>query len=212
MARLCERPGCSIVADVAYGFDAEHLVVWLDGFHAAQGASSGVLCRRHADAMVVPLGWMLDDRRDPAPRLFRPPAEAPTGPMIRPRPRRLKGDATGSVQLQLDEFERPVDLAAAVEEAVSEALALGAAHDIEIVDDVEIVDDDRDVDGGDEVVEPTVGGRRRHLDDADQTEVLPWQPVFDERDDLKGLLKARGRSAVASLQRHRRRRHLIGIG
>jgi hypothetical protein len=24
-------------------------------------------------------------------------------------------------------------------------------------------------------------------------EVLPWQPVFDERDDLKGLLKARGR-------------------
>jgi hypothetical protein len=36
---------------------------------------AGVLCRRHADAMVVPLGWMLDDRRDPVPRLFKAPAQ-----------------------------------------------------------------------------------------------------------------------------------------
>ena len=36
---------------------------------------AGVLCRRHADAMVVPLGWMLDDRRDPIPRLFKAPAQ-----------------------------------------------------------------------------------------------------------------------------------------
>jgi hypothetical protein len=191
MARLCERPGCSIVADVAYGFDAEHLVVWLDGFHAAQGASSGVLCRRHADAMVVPLGWMLDDRRDPAPRLFRPPAEAPTGPMIRPRPRRMKGDATGSVQLQLDEFERPVDLAAAVEDAVSEALALGAVHDTE---DGELADpsvDHLDIDDVAAIGEGPID--EAPIDEADQTDVLPWQPVFDERDDLHGLLKARGR-------------------
>lgn len=164
MARLCERPGCSVVADVAYGFVAEHLVVWLDGFHAAQGASSGVLCRRHADAMVVPLGWMLDDRREPAPRLFRPPAEAPTGPMVRPRPKRLKADATGSVQLQLDEFSRPTELAAAVEEAVTEVLA--------------------NVDTTSAPAPPVAD---------DQTEALPWQPVFDERDDLQGLLKARGR-------------------
>ena len=32
---------------------------------------AGALCRRHADALVVPRGWTLDDRREPAPRLFR---------------------------------------------------------------------------------------------------------------------------------------------
>src|SRR5215203_1493781 len=125
MVRLCERPGCSIPADVSYGFDAEHLVVWLDGFQAAQGPSSGVLCRRHADAMVVPLGWMLDDRREPAPRLFRTPTQAPTGPMIRPRIKRIKPDPnSGAVQLQLDADVRSADLAAAIEEAVGDA-----AHD-----------------------------------------------------------------------------------
>ena len=111
--------------------------------------------------MVVPLGWMLDDRREPAPRLFRPPAEAPTGPMVRPRPKRLKADATGSVQLQLDEFDRPTDLAAAVEEAVSEALAVGGVATVDVTDDVP--------------------GEQAEPEAADPTEVLPWQPVFDEQ-------------------------------
>ena len=30
------------------------------------------LCRRHADCMVVPRGWTLDDRREEFPRLFKP--------------------------------------------------------------------------------------------------------------------------------------------
>jgi hypothetical protein len=177
MARLCERPGCSNPADVSYGFDAVHLVVWLDAFQAAQGANSGVLCRRHADAMVVPLGWMLDDRREPTPRLFRPPAEAPTGPMIRPRVKRIPFDpATGTVQLQLDAYDRSTDLDAAVEQVVTEAIAIGqqlAETAAVAPDDIEPIDDIDDVD--------------------DVDEVLPWQPVFDETDDLKGLLKARGR-------------------
>lgn len=60
---------------MTYGFDAEHLMVWIDAFERAVTDRSGVLCRRHADAMVVPLGWMLDDRRDPVPRLFKAPAQ-----------------------------------------------------------------------------------------------------------------------------------------
>jgi hypothetical protein len=225
MARLCERPGCSNPADVSYGFDAEHLVVWLDGFHAAQGASSGVLCRRHADAMVVPLGWMLDDRRDPAPRLFRAPAEAPTGPMIRPRVKRLRPDlAGGTVQLRLDAYHGSTDLAAAVEEAVNEAIAIGQHLDREVT--VAEVIDVADIASVAEVVEvaevaepepepepevvvevvvepvvepvivePVAAVEPVELDhvEADETEMLPWQPVFDETDDLKGLLKARGR-------------------
>lgn len=203
MARLCERPGCSVPADVSYGFDAEHLVVWLDGFHRAQGASSGVLCRRHADAMVVPLGWMLDDRREPMPRLFRSPDQDPTGPMIRPRTKRARPDpVTGSVQLQLDAFDRSRDLAAAVEQAVTEAIAIGQHIDLAAGPDP-----DPDVEVPDEVpvevtveveVEIAVGAGAETLlgtsgTDEDATDVLPWQPVFDELDDLHGLLKARGR-------------------
>src|SRR5690606_10810302 len=42
--------------------------------------------RRHADAMVVPRGWTLDDRREPMPRLFRPPG-GDRGPSTRNAPR-----------------------------------------------------------------------------------------------------------------------------
>jgi hypothetical protein len=35
-------------------------------------ARAGSLCKRHADAMVLPRGWTLDDRREAEPRLFRP--------------------------------------------------------------------------------------------------------------------------------------------
>jgi hypothetical protein len=189
MVRLCERPGCSTPADVSYGFDAEHLVVWLDGFHAAQGVKSGVLCRRHADAMVVPLGWMLDDRREPAPRLFRPPAEAPTGPMVRPRVRRPRADAaTQTVQLQLDDYTGPIDLASAVVEAVSEAVALAAEPEISDASAASIAPAD-DVPAAHP--EPDVTDEAPG-DDPD-AEAAPWQPVFDESDDLQGLLNARGR-------------------
>lgn len=79
MGRLCERPGCSEDAAVAYGMRPEDLVFWLDAIGDLADADGGVLCRRHADSMVVPRGWTLDDLRDPDLHLFRPPAgDAPT--------------------------------------------------------------------------------------------------------------------------------------
>ncbi|MFM2073694.1 MAG: hypothetical protein RLZZ623_3958 [Actinomycetota bacterium] len=157
VARLCERPGCSAIAEVAYGFDAEQLVVWLDGFHAAQGARSGVLCLRHADAMVVPLGWMLDDRREPTPRLFKTAPDTPAKPRTR-RPRALR-DATGE-QLRLD----PETLATVLEDDFVAPIAV-TADETQLLPEIP------------EQPEP----------------VAPWQPHFDETDDLKGLLNARGR-------------------
>ena len=65
MGRLCERPGCSEPASVAYGMRAEDLVFWLDTLRADSYQSSGVLCQRHAESMVVPRHWTLDDLRDP---------------------------------------------------------------------------------------------------------------------------------------------------
>jgi hypothetical protein len=192
MVRLCERPGCSVPADVTYGFDAEHLVVWLDGFQAAPGVRCGVLCRRHADAMVVPLGWMLDDRREPVPRLFRPPAEAPTGPMVRPRPKRPRVDPEQrTVQLQLGEYGAGADLASAVDDAVSEVLA--AATDE--VPAAELGAGPRQEPAPSTVVraEPAAEAEPPVDEAAVEPEIRPWQPVFDESDDLHGLLKARGR-------------------
>jgi hypothetical protein len=65
MGRLCERPGCSEEASIAYGFDVDRLLVWLairdpDG----DPMRAGSLCLRHANSMVVPQGWTLDDRRE----------------------------------------------------------------------------------------------------------------------------------------------------
>lgn len=89
---------------MTYGFDAEHLMVWIDAYERVVTDRAGVLCRRHADAMVVPLGWMLDDRRDPVPRLFKSPPQ-PTN--AAPRPRRTanhhRRDDTEQLELVADD-------------------------------------------------------------------------------------------------------------
>ena len=97
MARLCERPGCSDVAAMAFGFDVDRLLVWLAPREPdSDPLRAGALCKRHADAMVVPRGWTLDDRREPGPRLFRPAdADAPSG---RSRSRRVRPDADAAAE------------------------------------------------------------------------------------------------------------------
>lgn len=163
MPRLCERPGCSAPADVAYGFDAETLTVWLDAFDAALGSRAGVLCRRHADAMVVPLGWMLDDRREPVPRLFNKASmDDLTDGLARPRSRRSRSDRTIEMlrrsveQLTLDQLGREelatsggvheVTPTAVVEQAeavvtIDEVAEIDAVAEVGEVDEIEAVDE-----------------------------------------------------------------------
>ena len=85
-----------------YALDAEHLTVWVEAFDPDAGYRAGVLCRRHADAMVVPIGWMLDDRRQPAPKLFNtrdtPSSSAPQRTKER-RSRSVVSDPTGQLEL-----------------------------------------------------------------------------------------------------------------
>lgn len=194
MARLCERPGCSTPAGVTYGFDAEQLVVWIDGFHAAQGARAGVLCRRHADAMVVPLGWMLDDRREPVPRLFKVvPHETP---MPRSRRARTPRDATGE-QLRLDAtmLDSIIDDDAAPAAPLAEA-EVGAVAVAEAESQVVALDAPPPTGPESESVEaaPPPGPATESAPEA------PWQPHFDETDDLHGLLNARGRLLSRAFQ------------
>ncbi len=73
--RLCERPGCAAPADVSYGIDKIALTVWVDNRAIPEREHAGRLCRRHANALIVPRGWTLDDRRESIPRLFKALAE-----------------------------------------------------------------------------------------------------------------------------------------
>lgn len=110
MGRLCERPGCSEVASIAFGFDADRLLVWLAAREPdGDPMRAGSLCRRHADAMVVPRGWTLDDRRESTPRLFHPP---PGAAQSAPRTRREKADAEAE-QLVLETVQTVADVAGA---------------------------------------------------------------------------------------------------
>jgi hypothetical protein len=84
---------------------AEDLVFWIDVLPDDDTGDGGVLCRRHADSMVVPRGWTLDDRRDPHLHLFRPPLPLPPPAPVRRAPRSTRSvnaDATGE-QLRLSE-------------------------------------------------------------------------------------------------------------
>ncbi len=79
MPRLCERPGCSAVATASYQLNPATLSVWIDVPSRDVEYGVGLLCRRHAEALAVPRGWHVDDRREPSPRLFLVPAKDATG-------------------------------------------------------------------------------------------------------------------------------------
>lgn len=79
------------MASVAYGFDTKDLVVWVGALASDETEFGvGVLCRRHADALVVPKGWRVDDRREDVPRLFavKSAPEAPAEPARKPAAKR----------------------------------------------------------------------------------------------------------------------------
>lgn len=141
---------------------AEDLVFWLDVLpeHPEDGAA--VLCLRHADSMVVPRGWTLDDLRDPDLHLFRPPLPAPTLRTRAPRQTRSRSGA----------------------DPTGEQLRLGADDDsfsgAESTTGVDAVPAGEGVQNGQDDNADNVG------------DTGPWSPAFDEADDLDGLLSARG--------------------
>jgi hypothetical protein len=108
MERLCGRPGCSDRASVVYGMRPEDLVFWIDALPDPIEPGAGVLCLRHANSMVMPRGWTLDDLRDPELRLFRPPLPAPTA---RSRVSRPVSAPRGGEQLQFGDVDEPHDAA-----------------------------------------------------------------------------------------------------
>lgn len=87
----------------------EDLLFWIAPISGTPHDDQNVLCLRHADAMVVPRGWTLDDRREEIPRLFKP---RPTDTPEQKKPTRSKRSPRDdeSEQLVIDgtgEMERP---------------------------------------------------------------------------------------------------------
>jgi hypothetical protein len=161
MGRLCERPGCSDTAGVAYGMRTEDLVFWLDVITDGSGLDGGVLCQRHADSMVVPRGWTLDDLRDPDLHLFRPPAR-PDAASTPSRRKRSSSSSEHSEQLALggvaDAPQPNAEISAqpVVEQATAEPVVDTAGESVDV-----------------------------ELPSAEA-----WKPNFDADDDLDGLLSA----------------------
>ncbi|MGB3734587.1 MAG: DUF3499 family protein [Ilumatobacter sp.] len=186
MNRLCERPGCSEVAALAYGMRTEDLVFWIDVLSGASHAESSVLCQRHGDSMTVPRGWTLDDLRDPDLHLFRPPPR-PDGPATRRnRARRRTDDDTGQLALgglvdiidEIDEAETAEAQTAEAETAEQPSTIEPASVEPASAEDVSVQDEPMPAD-------PSAA------DPAVRSKALDWKPAFDDGDDLDGLLAAR---------------------
>lgn len=178
---LCERPGCSEPSAVLFGFDAIDCRVWLEAPDMPDDVGdTNALCARHADSLVVPRGWSVDDRREAVPRLFRPPAprpsasptsasQAPTGPdaaTVREgrRARRHRADTNFDSGSGDGQPEVGVPTQLTLDEDATVARITDRAT--------------RRPDG--------------HEPDPDETVALPWAPVYDDDDDLDGLLDADG--------------------
>lgn len=122
---------------MTYGFDAEHLMVWIDSYERVNTDRAGVLCRRHADAMVVPLGWMLDDRRDPVPRLFKAPAQSVATVPRQRRAVRHQRDDTGQLELGADLDVADAAIAAEPDDAAVEGEVLPWKPTFDQTDDLD---------------------------------------------------------------------------
>ena len=67
MSRGCTRPGCGDVAVATFAYDYRGRTTWLDPPAAERHPMAYDLCHPHADALTVPLGWRLVDRRPAVP-------------------------------------------------------------------------------------------------------------------------------------------------
>jgi hypothetical protein len=145
------------VADASYGIDRASLSVWVNVITVGEREITGRLCRRHANALTVPHGWTLDDRRDPNPKLFRvsdfdAAGNGETGSGTR------RKKAAGRASPKKRERPKPEDVPSLFEALRRE------------LDEPETAPADGDRPGGDDVQEaaPAV--------DPDETQAIPWSP------------------------------------
>ena len=130
-----------------------------------------VLCRRHADSLVVPRDWQIIDNRTKKQRLFSAPASQSVRTSSRSssvkKQKREKGK-TGAVIQDLFEFATRV-------------VAAPAREPEPILETVSVPEVETEIETEIETIDPQ------------ETQAMPWTPQFDRTGDLDGRLRARGR-------------------
>ncbi|MDA0370651.1 MAG: hypothetical protein O3B19_03285 [Actinomycetota bacterium] len=218
MRQTCERIGCgrdvAVVYGTAPGRDGS-LTLWIDAFRADVSGSRereimGFVCREHGERLSPPRGWLIDDRRENSPRLFKP---QPNLQVVRDRPARSRKEKVGALprpSLFAETAPESEVVSAPVVAPISEA-APSIAPDVvsgsvdspivEIAEHPEVVVEPDDV-----LVEPD---DVPHDPDPTGDSTGSWEPFFDPDDDLDGQLNATGsmlRDAFRS--RHNGRRNV----
>ena len=159
------------MGEVIYSVDIPRLFVTINFPDLNDLTPVNLLCRRHADSLVVPRGWTVIDNREERQRLFSAPI---TQEIIKSTPRRV--DRQQDISEVLEPKERTDDAAAPAT----------AANLFDFVN-VEVVFETTDRESTD------VTAELAQLLDTKATEALPWTPQFDRSGDLDGKLRARGR-------------------
>ncbi len=185
MARKCERPSCSDRGEVAYVIDTANLLVSIDAPIPRDSSRVNILCRRHADSLVVPRDWQIIDNRAKKQRLFSSPeiqsdrTNSQSGSVNK---KRRKTNTTGVVIQDLFDFAtRVVAPSAPAPESISETESVREASVAQV--------EDVSVDFVGEVEDET----ENETIDAQETQAMPWTPQFDRTGDLDGRLLARGK-------------------
>lgn len=185
----------------------EDLLFWIAPMSGTPHDDQNVLCLRHADAMSVPRGWTLDDRREEVPRLFmprRPKATTPKRRPVRPpRPSRAKRaprpepveqlviDGTGEIERPTLPPEpaaaAPAATVAPVAPVVQTVAAPEPAVEASTVATAVTSDEATETDRA-EITDPP-GEAAEVAEAAEAGEATPWRPSFDQDNNLDGLLE-----------------------
>ena len=197
MRRTCERLGCGQATVVVYGMSegaSGSMTLWVDRY-VPDGKpiddARGALCAVHAERLTAPVGWSFEDRRERAPRLFKPAADdRPNLTVVPDKPAKTRRE-------RAKDLPRPSLFAEA-----SETRVVVESHG----DDVAATA----APGPAPTVRPTVAqppspaprtvtpilkeSQRQAQAEADQTGDITgsWVPHFDPDDDLGGQLDATG--------------------
>ena len=172
MARKCERPSCRERGEVAYVIDTANLLVNIDAPIPRDSSRVNILCRRHADSLVVPRDWQIIDNRSKKQRLFSAPASQSVRASSRVSTKKQisEKNKTGAVIQDLFEFAtRVVATPAREPEPVREPEPIRETISVS------------EVETETETIDPQ------------ETQAMPWTPQFDRTGNLDGRLVARGR-------------------
>ena len=156
--------------------------VTLDNFVEAVSKVPNVLCKTHADRLKMPKDWLVDDRREANPRLFRVAAPVEQKPTRDHTAGHRRKSRPFPKPESFDTVPTPRPVEARQAEPKMESLAEPVQHVEQTpaaVEPVEKVEPVEEVEVATPELEPT--------------QAMPWRPQFDQDDDLDGVLKPKGR-------------------